>query len=170
MTGHLVHPYRTIESGKDFTERMAVQFGLDYLDAIKAEKDPKQALEFAKAAAGFADGAESERAKEIVDACFKAAYAKSARFPLIPFDDIKPDDGLRYLIKGLLQSTGLVVVWGPPKCGKSWTFDALMHGALEPVISRSARQFRASRLLRAGRRSGLQEPHRGVPEGETQWG
>ena len=131
MTGHLVHPYRTIESGKDFLERIAVQFGLDYLDAIKAENDPKLALEFAKAAAGFADGAESERAKEIVDACFKAAYAKSARFPLIPFDDIKPEDGLRYLIKGLLQSTGLVVVWGPPKCGKSfWTFDALMHVAL----------------------------------------
>ena len=131
MTGHVVHPYGTIESFKDFTERMAVQMGLDYLDAIKAEKDPKQALEFAENAAENAIGAKSERAKEIVDACFKAAYAKSARFPLIPFDDLKPDDGLRYLIKGLMQSTGLVVVWGPPKCGKSfWTFDALMHVAL----------------------------------------
>ena len=131
MTPHLEPPYGTIESFKDFTERIAVQFGLDYLDAIKAEKDPKVAFEFAEAAKGFANGAGNARAKEIVDECFKAAYAKSARFPLIPFDDIKPDDGLRYLIKGLLQSTGLVVVWGPPKCGKSfWTFDALMHVAL----------------------------------------
>jgi hypothetical protein len=131
MTPHLEPPYGQIESGKDFLERIAVQFGLDYLDAIKATQDPKLALEFAKAAAGFADGAESERAQEVVDACFKAASAKSARFPLIPFEDIKPDGGIRYLIKGLLQSTGLVVVWGPPKCGKSfWTFDALMHVAL----------------------------------------
>ena len=30
-----------------------------------------------------------------------------------------------------MQSTGLAVVWGAPKCGKSfWTFDALMHVAL----------------------------------------
>ena len=131
MTPHLEPPYMTIESFEDFLERTAVQLGLDYLDAIKAEKDPKLALEFAETAAENAIGAKSERAKEIVDACFKAAYAKSARFPLIPFDDIKPDDGLRYLLKGLLQSTGLVVVWGPPKCGKSfWTFDALMHVAL----------------------------------------
>jgi hypothetical protein len=131
MTPHLEPPYETIESFEDFTERSAVQFGLDYLDAIKAEKDPKVALEFAKAAAGFAVGAENARAKEIVDECFRAAYAKSTRFPLIAFDDIKPDDGHRYLIKGLLQSTGLVVVGGPPKCGKSfWTFDALMHVAL----------------------------------------
>jgi hypothetical protein len=107
MTGHLEPPYRSIESFKDFTERMAVQMGLDYLDAIKAEKDPKVALEFAESAASNAIGAKSERAKEIVDECFKAAYAKSARFPLIPFDDIKPDDGLRYLIKGLLQSPAL---------------------------------------------------------------
>jgi hypothetical protein len=53
------------------------------------------------------------------------------RFPLLPFDLIKPESGAQYLIKGLLQNTGLVVVWGPPKCGKSfWTFDALMHVAL----------------------------------------
>jgi hypothetical protein len=53
------------------------------------------------------------------------------RFPLIAFDDIRFGGEPRYLIKGLLQNTGLVVVWGPPKCGKSfWTFDALMHVAL----------------------------------------
>ena len=53
------------------------------------------------------------------------------RFPLARFDSIKPDDGANYLIKGLLPSTGLAVVWGAPKCGKSfWAFDALMHVAL----------------------------------------
>lgn len=54
-----------------------------------------------------------------------------ARFSLARFIDIKPDDRAEYLIKGLLPSVGLAVVWGPPKCGKSfWTFDALMRVAL----------------------------------------
>jgi hypothetical protein len=36
-----------------------------------------------------------------------------------------------YLVKDLIPNGGLVVVWGPPKCGKSfWTFDLLMHVAL----------------------------------------
>src|SRR4029077_7646749 len=37
-----------------------------------------------------------------------------------------------YHIKGLLPSAGLAVIWGEPKCGKSfWTFDALMHVGLD---------------------------------------
>jgi hypothetical protein len=53
------------------------------------------------------------------------------RFQLVAFNDIKPDDKGAYLIKGLLPRVGLTVVWGAPKCGKSfWTFDALMHVAL----------------------------------------
>ena len=36
-----------------------------------------------------------------------------------------------YLVKGIILLGGLVVVWGPPKCGKSfWTFDLVMHVAL----------------------------------------
>src|SRR5262249_11373078 len=36
-----------------------------------------------------------------------------------------------YLVMGILPRVGLVVVWGPPKCGKSfWTFDLVMHVAL----------------------------------------
>jgi hypothetical protein len=53
------------------------------------------------------------------------------RFQISRFADIKPDSAAQYLIKGLLQRTGLAVVWGAPKCGKSfWTFDLLMHVAL----------------------------------------
>jgi len=51
--------------------------------------------------------------------------------PLVAFDDIKLGVQRRYLIKGLIPRVGLTVVWGPPKCGKSfWTFDAMMHVAL----------------------------------------
>ena len=53
------------------------------------------------------------------------------RFPLVAFNDVKPDEGAHYLIKGFLPRSGVVVVWGPPKCGKSfWVFDLLMHVAL----------------------------------------
>jgi hypothetical protein len=53
------------------------------------------------------------------------------RFPLVPFDEIKIDERAHYLVKGLLPETGLVVVWGKPKSGKSfWTTDLLMHVAL----------------------------------------
>lgn len=54
------------------------------------------------------------------------------KFPLLPFDQIQVDTGRRgYLVKGLLASTGLSVIWGPPKCGKSfWAVDIAMHIAL----------------------------------------
>jgi hypothetical protein len=53
------------------------------------------------------------------------------RFVLTRFADIKPLDGEEYCVKGFLPRSGLAVVWGPPKCGKSfWAFDLLMHVAL----------------------------------------
>jgi hypothetical protein len=53
------------------------------------------------------------------------------RFPLVPFDKIKMSSGPTYLIKGLIPRVGLAIVWGPPKCGKSfWVFDLMMHVAL----------------------------------------
>lgn len=56
---------------------------------------------------------------------------ESKRFELTRFDTIFFDTTPAYHIKGLLCSTGLVVVWGPPKCGKSfWVFDLVMHVSL----------------------------------------
>jgi hypothetical protein len=53
------------------------------------------------------------------------------RFKLIPFEQLHPSPEPAYLIKGLLPRVGLAVVWGPPKCGKSfWTIDAMLHVAL----------------------------------------
>jgi RecA-family ATPase len=57
--------------------------------------------------------------------------ARQPRFRLLAFNDIKPDDAANYLIKGLFPRVGLAVIWGSPKCGKSfWAFDLLMHVAL----------------------------------------
>jgi hypothetical protein len=53
------------------------------------------------------------------------------RFKPIRFRDIGLTAERPYLVKGLLPREGLVVVWGPPKCGKSfWAFDMVLHVAL----------------------------------------
>jgi hypothetical protein len=62
------------------------------------------------------------------------------RFRVFPFRDIRPDERVQYVVKGLLPRVGLAVVWGPPKCGKSfWTFDVLMQVAL-------GREYRGHRV------------------------
>lgn len=63
-----------------------------------------------------------------------------ARFHLTPFRDIAITEGVAYLVKDLIPTGGLVVVWGPPKCGKSfWMFDLSMHIAL-------GREYRGRRV------------------------
>ena len=55
------------------------------------------------------------------------------RYPyrLVPFDELRPGTKSPYLVDGVIPLQGLVAVWGPPKCGKSfWTFDLAMHIAL----------------------------------------
>ena len=53
------------------------------------------------------------------------------QFKLTPFADIRFDPTPPYVVKGIIPRNGLVTVWGPPKCGKSfWTFDLAMHVAL----------------------------------------
>src|SRR5258708_14374831 len=62
------------------------------------------------------------------------------KFDLVPFDKIKVVPFSNYLVKGQIPREGLVVVWGPPKCGKSfWTYDLAMHIA-------NATEYRGSRV------------------------
>jgi hypothetical protein len=50
---------------------------------------------------------------------------------LVPFDEITLSTARRDLVKGIIPRVGMTVVWGPPKCGKSfWAFDLMMHVAL----------------------------------------
>jgi hypothetical protein len=52
-------------------------------------------------------------------------------FTLKAFDDIKMSTASSCIVRGLIPRGGLVVVWGPPKCGKSFlVFDLTMHIAL----------------------------------------
>jgi AAA domain len=53
------------------------------------------------------------------------------RFNPIRFKDVKLSTDRPYLVKGVLPRDGLIVVWGPPKCGKSfWVFDLVLHVTL----------------------------------------
>jgi hypothetical protein len=56
---------------------------------------------------------------------------KKYPYRLIPFEDLRPGTKSAYIVDGVIPTTGIVAVWGPPKCGKSfWTFDLTMHIAL----------------------------------------
>jgi len=53
------------------------------------------------------------------------------RFTLTQFGAIHRNTDTPYLVKEIIPSGGLTVVWGSPKCGKSfWAFDISMHIAL----------------------------------------
>jgi len=76
------------------------------------------------------------------------------RFQIERFASIKPSPNASYLVKGLLQSTGLAVIWGAPKCRKSfWVVDLLMHVALGWKYRgrRSGRERSCIALLKARR-------------------
>ncbi len=61
--------------------------------------------------------------------------------PIIPFGENQLGTERRQLVKDLIPRAGLCVVWGPPKCGKSfWVFDLVMHIAL-------GRPYRGRRVL-----------------------
>jgi RecA-family ATPase len=58
-------------------------------------------------------------------------YHAQPRFVLVPFNDVRVGTKRRYLVNGYLPREGLIIVWGPPKCGKTfWVFDLVMHIAL----------------------------------------
>jgi hypothetical protein len=53
------------------------------------------------------------------------------RFKLVRFNELRPNFEADYLVKGLMPRVGLIVLWGPPKSGKSFfIFDLMMHVAL----------------------------------------
>lgn len=80
------------------------------------------------------DEARAEREREKQRANGKPGSTGTAfdpRFKLKAFNDITMTKASSSLVTGIIPRVGLVVVWGPPKCGKSfWTFDLVMHIAL----------------------------------------
>ncbi len=75
------------------------------------------------------------------DSVYRLGHA-ARRFELVAFDDVGMTTEPAYLVKGLVPREGLTVIWGPPKCGKSfWAFDLAMHIALgRPYRGRRVQQ------------------------------
>jgi hypothetical protein len=58
--------------------------------------------------------------------------ASARNLTFTAFSNILLSTASRYLVKGIIPSMGLVVVWGAPKCGKSFfVFDMVMHVAAD---------------------------------------
>ncbi len=52
-------------------------------------------------------------------------------YPLVAFADVSFTNEISYLVQGLLPRSGLALVWGPKKSGKSfWVMDLALHVAL----------------------------------------
>src|SRR5262249_14230996 len=55
---------------------------------------------------------------------------KKYRFKLVPFWEMRPGVERPYLVDELIPTKGIVVVWGPPKCFKSFfVLDLMLHVA-----------------------------------------
>ncbi len=82
----------------------------------------------------LADGADAVRS--LIDSAgpppvSQVEDAPKRRFPLVPFNDVKLNEDPAYLVEKLLPAEGLCVVWGPPKCGKTfWVMDLILHVSL----------------------------------------
>jgi hypothetical protein len=73
----------------------------------------------------------------------QTATPKPRRFALKALENITLPSIANYTVKGILPRVGLGVIWGPPKCGKSFlTYDLAMHIAC-------GREYR-SHLVRKG--------------------
>src|SRR5260370_547257 len=72
-----------------------------------------------------------ESAKEEHEHQKPKGQAAAPKFALVRFRDIKFSKEPNYLVQGLIPREGLIVIWGPPKCGKTfWVFDLMMCIAL----------------------------------------
>jgi AAA domain-containing protein len=68
----------------------------------------------------------------------RAVYGREINKPPPPRDiklaataQLTFEPAMPYVVDGIIPQNGLVTVWGPPKCGKSfWTFDLAMYVAL----------------------------------------
>jgi hypothetical protein len=111
---------------------------VELLRLAQAEPSSKQVIVDELADIAEAAGIDPDEAQAIFA---RAAHASDAAptiknlpvaYPLQAFGNISLDTARNnYLVKGLLANSGLAVIWGPPKCGKSfWAFDLGMHIAL----------------------------------------
>ena len=58
------------------------------------------------------------------------------RFKLVSFSELTVGSRAVSLVKGIIPKAGLIVIWGPPKCGKSyWIFTVMLMWRLAGNIA-----------------------------------
>jgi hypothetical protein len=86
--------------------------------------------EFSNVATKYRGNPDDPQIKRVLDKLRKALQERQ-RFGLIQFDDWPYSQENTDIVYDLLPERGIVVVWGPPKCGKSfWIVDLALHIAL----------------------------------------
>jgi hypothetical protein len=79
---------------------------------------------------------------------FSGSGGGKPRFAMTRLIDLTLDTEPRWLVEDLLPKYGLVVVWGPPSCGKSfWTFDLVGHVALGRPYGKDERYVEQGAVL-----------------------
>jgi hypothetical protein len=78
-----------------------------------------------------ANGPAHDNARTHDKSDYREQQKRQRVIPIIPFKDIKLGTERRDVVRNLIPRAGLTVMWGPPKCGKSFgAFDISMHVAL----------------------------------------
>lgn len=133
---------RLSRSDSTLAEDEALTFIRDCMSGAPRPANPGQALKWLKQAAADLAAAlrrdREQQADELLKSQGIRAFADVTdllrepetavgRFIFTRFDDIVPTTACNYVVKDLIPC-GLTVVWGPPKCGKSfWALDLALH-------------------------------------------
>ena len=107
---------------------------------LKARNDQLPELQDRRRTPNATPSAKPSNASSHYHEPLENADSSAPRIRLVPFSDIRLSRERRDLVARLIPRVGLTVVWGPPKCGKSfWVFDVMMHVALD-------REYRGRRV------------------------
>jgi len=99
-------------------------------DGEPADGPPVDDIPPASSLAEFGLSPNADEAPDMTPPGSAAKPQAGRRLTFTRFADVKMPTTSRYLVKGVIPNVGMVVVWGPPKCGKSFfVFDMVAHVA-----------------------------------------
>jgi hypothetical protein len=129
--GLTIYHYLARLSADATTVINAPDYARGIVELARRRRIIEAAEDIAAAALANEDAELAVKARDAFGEIAKAATGVSQRFRLTPFREITLTAGSAFVVYGIIPCGGLVIVWGPPKCGKSfWVFDLVMHVAV----------------------------------------
>jgi len=126
-----IYQYLAHLSAEATTVINAADYARGIVDLARRRMIIETAEDLAAAALADDDPGLAAKARDAFGEIAKAATGASQRFRLTPFREIQLSSASPFVVHGIVPRAGLVIVWGPPKCGKSfWVFDVTMHVAV----------------------------------------